>query len=1124
MPRFSELKVEQLRQKLRELGLSAAGNKAQLVEKLCEHFNEERFASATYHSALFNESKEVGNSFEHTRDEERPLSSSSPVTVTVPSPSYTRVTTTANGATFTAPLKTDAYGGNWGANDGISQPTYYGDAAPIYPVTLPNVHGQPKVYVSSADANGRTNVSTVQYSSVPTVAHTYTNNAMFCVQSQPPIQNLPASADSRHVHWGAQTIMSQPTFSADSTVMADQKRNDVVQNELRYSYSTNRQQHVEMPNVIGRNEILNGNGQHFRWKNQTPIQYTIQQTNVRSNEIRNNVMPTLQERMLPHEVCRNVNNEMNTNKSVFFGDVRDIIAILPTYDPSKKNLTSEQFVKRVEQLRNVYNWNDKILLYAVQTKLEGVAKMWIDASAEIFLNWSHFANEFLNEFPCFVNAADVHMELMNMKRNYSESAESFYYRVLATGRRGNIDDASIIKYMVNGMNDVDLKRSISVNNYSTCNELLRAIINYCKYNTVKTSNWVKRVEEPTHSSAKKDNQTKKTICYNCNNPGHFSRNYSEPQKRERCTKCLKVGHSTNNCKTTVAKTNCNSVHKVENDFTIKEIEVNGLKTNAFVDTGSCRTLIRKSLACKIGQLENCCITLKGFGGASYECTSKLNVALNIDGNVCNTEMLVVDDNMIDYPVLLGINVIHGNDKHFVFKGNQMWVIEKPNNEILKLEDGEFGDLSKMLQKYKQCFTNEMGTVGKTSIVKMNIVLSSDTPVNVKPYRLPFARRSIVKNIIEDLLKCEIIRPSSSPYASPIVLVEKKDNSFRMCVDYRQLNKITVKQPYPMPIIDELFAQLSGNNFFTTLDFKMGYHQIEVSECSKRYTAFVTTEGHYEYNRMPFGLVNAPAVFQETMNKLVKSCESKNIIAYLDDVIIPSQSVKEGIRKLDNFLCVVKENGLTLRLDKCEFLKDEIDFLGHKISRDGIKPGERKVQAIKHFRIPTTQTEVRRFLGLTGFFRKFVENYSLIARPLTKLTTKVCKEQFEWGECQQKAFATLIDRLCNSPVLVLYDFNAQHQVHTDASSVGIAAVLLQAKCEGDKWQAVMYFSRHCTPAESSYHSYELEVLAVVEALQRFRIYLLGKSFKIFTDCSAISSLKAKTPPIPRISSPSNGIRR
>lgn len=228
-----------------------------------------------------------------------------------------------------------------------------------------------------------------------------------------------------------------------------------------------------------------------------------------------------------------------------------------------------------------------------------------------------------------------------------------------------------------------------------------------------------------------------------------------------------------------------------------------------------------------------------------------------------------------------------------------------------------------------------------------------------------------------------------------MLVKKRNGEDRMCVDYRELNSITERQPFPMPVFEKLFAMLAGNKYFTSLDLMSGYYQIPVEPESQKYTAFVTHDGHYEFTRMPFGLVNVPSVFQSCMNELQIKLPPGDVAVYLDDTIIPSVTVEEGLEKLKRILGAMKECGLTLRLNKCVFLSEHIKFLGHNVSENGIMPGDDKVASIRQFPEPTDLHTVRRFLGLTGFFRKFVRNY-YIAKPLTQLLKTVNNPIFIWG--------------------------------------------------------------------------------------------------------------------------------
>lgn len=395
---------------------------------------------------------------------------------------------------------------------------------------------------------------------------------------------------------------------------------------------------------------------------------------------------------------------------------------------------------------------------------------------------------------------------------------------------------------------------------------------------------------------------------------------------------------------------------------------------------------------------------------------------------------------------------------------------------------------------------------------MSIMLKDAKPVCYKPYRLPFKERAILREKIKDLLDAGIIRESSSEFASPVILVRKKDGDHRLCVDYRSLNKQMIKEVYPIPNIEEQLNCLSDKKYFTSLDCSQGFHQIPIAPDSISKTAFINTEGHFEYLRTPFGLANSPSVFQRVINKIINSLGIENILVYMDDILIATATTCEGLRLLELVLKQLDETGLKLNLRKCSFLKSQVEYLGHTINSLGIAPGTRKTDAVKHFKEPKNVHEIRQFLGLAGYFRKFIQNFAIIANPLTQLTKKNVK--WVWGPPQQNAFDLLKNKLSSKPILVPFDHKLETEVHTDASSKGLGGILIQKQKNGDK-QPVAYFSRVTSNAEKVYHSYELETLAVIASLKRFRVYLLGVHFKIITDCSAVRYTFNKRDLVPRI---------
>lgn len=334
----------------------------------------------------------------------------------------------------------------------------------------------------------------------------------------------------------------------------------------------------------------------------------------------------------------------------------------------------------------------------------------------------------------------------------------------------------------------------------------------------------------------------------------------------------------------------------------------------------------------------------------------------------------------------------------------------------------------------------------------------------------------------------------------------------MCIDYRAINRKTLKDKYPLPRIDDLLDSLKGSCYFTTLDMASGYHQIPIEEDSIQKTAFVTPDGHYEFMRMPFGLVNAPAVFQRTINQILGPLRFETAMAYLDDVLIPSASIAEGIQRLKCVLELFRTAGLTLRLNKCNFLQENIEYLGHEISSAGIRPGIGKIRAVSEFPRPNSVHDVRRFLGLASYFRKFIEGFATIARPVSSLTKKDIT--FGWGDHQETAFTTLKTKLVERPVLAIYNRDASTEVHCDASQIGLGSILLQRQ-EDNTLKPIQYYSRTTTLEEQKYHSYELETLAVVDALKKFRIYLIGIKFKVVTDCNSLRHTLMKRDLVPRI---------
>lgn len=333
----------------------------------------------------------------------------------------------------------------------------------------------------------------------------------------------------------------------------------------------------------------------------------------------------------------------------------------------------------------------------------------------------------------------------------------------------------------------------------------------------------------------------------------------------------------------------------------------------------------------------------------------------------------------------------------------------------------------------------------------------------------------------------------------------------MCVDYRRLNAVTIKDKYPLPLIEEQLDRLGGHQYFIVLDLASGFYQVPVASESVTKTAFVTPDHHLEFLRMPFGLSNAPAVFQRLMNNVLGELKGTVAFPYIDDIIIPCPNASEGLARLQQVLEALRQHKLTLKLNKCKFFQKNIDYLGREVTVDGIKPGSQKVEAVMEMKEPRNIKGVRQFLGLSGYFRRHVKNYSSITEPLTRLLRKDVR--WNWGPEQQKAFDEIKKVLSTRPVLAVYDPELNTELHTDASALGFGAILFQMH-QGVP-RVVAYYSKQTTSDQRQYHSYELETAAVVLALRHFRVYLIGIKFTVVTDCSALRTAFSKKDLIPRV---------
>lgn len=408
------------------------------------------------------------------------------------------------------------------------------------------------------------------------------------------------------------------------------------------------------------------------------------------------------------------------------------------------------------------------------------------------------------------------------------------------------------------------------------------------------------------------------------------------------------------------------------------------------------------------------------------------------------------------------------------------------------------ELISILQKYQTYFTegfpNTTVTTGKLQIR----LIDPQKIVSRRPYPLSPTEKQVVREHLKQLEAAGIIRPSKSPFASPIHLVPKKNGKIRMTIDYRLLNANTIAEKQPLPLIRDQLARLAGAQWFITLDMASGYYQIAVHEDSIEYTAFVTPDTQMEFLKMPFGLKNSGRVFQRALLEALGPLAHDYVAVYVDDLLLFAPDIELLLTRLDNVLDILTKTGFYLNPSKCSFVVKRVLYLGYDVSQGQIRPNTQKVDALRNLKPPTNVSSLRQFLGLATYFRQFIPNFSIVATPLYKLLTS--KTQMIWTPEHEAARRKLIEHLTNEPVLMIFDPALPIELHCDASSEGFGGILLHKM--DNKPRVIAYFSKKTTPAQSRYHSYEQETLAVLESIKHFQTYLQYCFFTVVTDCKSL----------------------
>ncbi|GJT97060.1 putative reverse transcriptase domain-containing protein [Tanacetum coccineum] len=608
---------------------------------------------------------------------------------------------------------------------------------------------------------------------------------------------------------------------------------------------------------------------------------------------------------------------------------------------------------------------------------------------------------------------------------------------------------------------------------------------------------------------KYNNCKKGVVCYECGRPGHFRKDCPKlrNQNRENQTR-NRVGNKTGN------KTGNQTGG---NEATTKAYAIGGGGTNPDFNVVTGTFL-----------LNNCYASMLFDSGADRSFVSSTFSALHditpftldtsyavelADGRIseiivvlrgCTLGLLGHPFDIDLMPVELGsFDVIIGMDwlaKYHALIVCDEKVVRIPYGDKKaedKSEEKRLEDVP-IIREFLVVFPDDLPGLPPVRQVEFQIdLVPGAAPVARTPYRLEPAKMQELSTQLQELSDKGFIRPSSSPWGAPDLFVKKKDGSFRICIDYRELNKLTVKNQYPLPRIDDMFDQLQGSRVYSKIDLRFGYHQLRVREEYIPKTAFRTRYGHYEFKVIPFGLTNVPTIFMDLMNRVCKLYLDRFMIMFIDDILIYSKSRKEHEGYLRLILKLLKEEKLYVKFLKCEFWLSKVQFLGHVIDSKGIHVDPTKIESVKDWASPKTPTEIRQFLGLVGYYRRFIEGFSKIARPMTKLTQKSLK--FDWGEKAEAAFQLLKQKLCSAPILALLEGSENFVVYYNASHKGLGAVLMQRE------KVIDYASHQLRVHEKNYTTHDLELGAVVFALKMWSHYLYGTKYIVFNDHKSLQHI-------------------